>query len=101
MADRYSIEQLAGSLFAPFRQLDTGPVGGALTVRLRAWVDRLVSRFIGAGIRLVMIVIGLIVFVVSSLFGLVWLAIWPLLPLLPVIGFGLTWSGWLPGSPYV
>lgn len=102
VADRYSIELLAGSLFSPFRQIDAGSVRGGLDVQFRAWVDRLVSRFIGALIRSVMIIAGITAFLLSITLGVVWLAVWPLLPLLPLAGFYLMNNGWIPwGGLYV
>lgn len=101
IADRYSIELLVGSLFAPFRQIDAGPVRGGLDVQVRAWLDRLVSRFIGALIRSVLVVVGIIIFVVNVALGVVWLGIWPALPLLPVVGLLLSVTGWLPWRAHV
>lgn len=98
VADQWSIGGLAGSLFAPFRQLDTGQVNGPLSVKFRAAIDKLIGRIIGASIRLVMIVIGIMAFLLSLLLGLIWLLIWPLLPVFPVVGFVLMVSGWLPWS---
>ncbi|HET6622598.1 MAG TPA: hypothetical protein VFG56_01555 [Candidatus Saccharimonadales bacterium] len=100
-ADQWSIGSLSSSLFSPFRQLDTVKVGGPLGVRLRAWLDRLISRFIGVMVRSIMILVGLAVFVGTAFAGLTWLVIWPILPWVPVIGVILTASGWLVWSPYV
>lgn len=102
VADRYSIELLAGSLFAPFRQIDAGGTArGSLEVKLRAWLDRQISRFIGALIRSVMIVAGIIAFLLSITFGVIWLVIWPFIPVLPVIGLVLASAEWMPWSSYV
>jgi hypothetical protein len=101
VADQWSIGSLAGSLFSPFRQLDTGRVNGPLGLQLRAWLDKLISRFIGALVRLVMITVGLLIFIICAVAGIIWLIIWPFLPVLPVVGFILMSSGWLAWSPYV
>ncbi|HET7630290.1 MAG TPA: hypothetical protein VFK03_02855 [Candidatus Saccharimonadales bacterium] len=98
LADQWSIGSLTGSLFAPFRQLDTGQINGPLGVQLRAWLDKLISRFIGAMVRSVVIVVGLLIFLVAALLGLVWLVIWPFLPLFPLAGLILMTQGWLPWS---
>lgn len=96
MTDAYSFRLLAATLFSPFRQISAGRVEGPIGLQLRAWLDRLISRFIGAGIRLVVMAAGGIVLLVVLLAGLVQLVVWPLLPLAPVIGVVLWLNGWLP-----
>ena len=85
--DRYSISLLLSTLFSPFRQISAGSVRGPLGVQLRAWLDRLVSRFIGAGIRSVLIFIGIVAAFLEVLVGVLRLALWPLMPVMPVVGF--------------
>ena len=85
--DRYSISLLLSTLFSPFRQISAGSVRGPLGVQLRAWLDRLVSRFIGAGIRSVLIFIGIVAAFLEVLVGVLRLALWPLMPVMPVLGF--------------
>lgn len=101
VADRWSIGALAGTLFAPFRQLDTGRSSGPLSARFRLAIDKAIGRMIGAMVRTAMIVAGLLVFVLNLVVGLVWLAIWPVLPVFPVLGLVLTLTGWLPWGSYV
>lgn len=101
VADRYSIELLVGNFFSPFRQIDAGSVRGGLDVQVRAWFDRLISRFIGALIRLVLVVIGVIMFVGHVLLGAIWLILWPCLPLAVIVGSFLSAVGWIPWSAYV
>lgn len=84
--DSFSIGELLRTLFAPFRQISAGRVRGPLGVHLRAWADRLVSRFIGAFVRLILIFVGLAWLLVLALFGLMRLALWPVIPLLPAFG---------------
>lgn len=86
----FSVGQLAGSLFAPFRQISAGQVSGTAGDQLRAFGDRLFSRFFGAFIRLMLIVVGLVSAGLLGLIGLVLIAAWPLLPVLPFIGIFLT-----------
>lgn len=47
-ADYFSIDLLVKTLFSPFRQISAGKVNGPLGVKWRAFVDRLISRCIGA-----------------------------------------------------
>jgi hypothetical protein len=91
----FSVGQLFGSLFAPFRQISAGRVQGPLGVRFRAWGDRVFSRGIGAVVRTILIVVGIISAVVSTLWGLAVLLVWPLLPLLPFTGLLLMLSGYI------
>ena len=96
-ADRYSLGLLLKTLFMPFKQLDAyAGGGGSLDSRFRAWLDRLISRCIGAMIRSVMIVIGTVVLVFETLVAGLRLALWPVLPLFPVLGVFLWLNGWLP-----
>jgi hypothetical protein len=95
--DYYSIVSLLKSLFAPFRQISAGsPVSGSLDVKMRAWLDRLVSRFIGAMIRTVIIIIGIFALLFECIFGVVRLVVWPVLPILPLVGMVIAMSGWIP-----
>lgn len=97
MADYYSIASLLKSLFAPFRQISAGSVSsGPLDARMRAMLDKLISRFIGAMIRTVIIVIGTVALLIEVIIGILRLLVWPLLPLLPIVGFIMMGSGWVP-----
>jgi hypothetical protein len=89
----FSVPLLLTSLFAPFRQISAGRVNGPLGVQLRAWGDRLFSRFIGAFIRLFLIIIGLIVVSLMSAFVLIISLLWPLLPAAPVVGLLMIGGG--------
>ena len=84
--DRYSISLLLSTLFSPFRQISAGNVRGPLGVQMRAFFDRLLSRFIGAGIRSVLIGIGLAAAFMGLIVGIIKILIWPLLPAFPLIG---------------
>ena len=94
VSDTFSVSLLVRTLFQPFKQLDTGSVGGSLDMQLRAWADRLLSRLIGAMVRSVMIILGCLWWLVWVLVGLLRLGIWPILPLLPVVGvvIGIGWG---------
>lgn len=87
--DFFSVNQLAGSIFAPYRQISAGRVQGTLGDELRAFGDRLFSRVIGGVIRLMLIFIGLFTAGVVAVFGLVLIAAWPFLPVLPIVGIFL------------
>ncbi len=94
--DFFSIGLLFKTLFSPFRQIAAGNVKGPLDVQIRAFFDRLVSRCIGAVVRLIMISVGCVVILVNLLFGGVMLIFWALIPILPLVGLTLYLIGWLP-----
>lgn len=85
-AQFFSLQLLANTLFQPYRQISVGTVKGPANVILRAFIDRLVSRFIGFLLRMTIIIVGLIVIAVIGLVSVLWVIAWPLLPLGPVIG---------------
>lgn len=91
--DYFSINLLITNLFAPFRQISAGSVSGPIDVMIRAFFDRLVSRIIGAIVRIILIVVGLIWLLLQSIAGFLSIALWPFVPLAPVLGFVLAISG--------
>ena len=94
--DYFSIDLLLKTLFSPFRQISAGQVNGPLAVKWRAFVDRLVSRCIGAVVRSVLIVVGLLAIVFFGVIGLFSLVLWAVVPLLPVAGAIMMLIGWVP-----
>lgn len=94
--DFFSIDLLLRTLFSPFRQISAGGVRGPLGVQLRAFFDRLLSRLIGAGIRLVLILVGSLALVATVLIGGLVIILWAVVPLLPIVGFMLLLIGWVP-----
>lgn len=97
MVDYFSIDLLLKTLFAPFRQISANSrVDGSLSQKLQAWLDKLVSRFIGAIIRTIIIFIGVLTLLATGVYGIVSLIIWPIVPFLPIAGLILSISGWMP-----
>ena len=94
--DYFSIDLLAKTLFSPFRQISAGKVNGPLGVQFRSMIDKLISRIIGAIMRSIVIVVGLIALLISALFGLLRIMVWPLIPLIPVAAVLFAMSGWVP-----
>jgi hypothetical protein len=95
-AGYFSIGQLFATLFSPFRQISAGSVNGSISAQLRAFFDKTLSRVIGAVVRLFTILAGIIILLFQSLFELVVLIIWLLLPAFPVIGLIVFVIGWVP-----
>lgn len=96
-AEFFSIGQLFATLFAPFRQIsanttsDPNPI-----VALRAVFDQLISRLVGAFVRLCTVFAGVIVIGFRVMYDSIVMVLWFLLPALPVVGFVLFALGWIP-----
>jgi hypothetical protein len=95
-ADFFSIELLASTLFAPFRQISAGNVVGPIGDQIRAFFDRLISRTVGAIVRTCVIIFGLIAMSLQALFGLFVLISWLIIPMLPIVGLIMMVIGWVP-----
>ena len=91
--DYFSMDLLLKTLFAPFRQISAGRVDGPLGVQLRAMIDKLFSRVIGAFVRTIILVIGGVVIGVQVLFSIIVLALWAFVPLVPVVAVVLSIIG--------
>ncbi len=91
----FSIGQLLSTLFSPFRQISAAQ-GGALNpvAALRAFGDQLISRVIGMFVRLFTILAGALIILFQLIFGCITMALWLIIPALPVIGFILLAIGW-------
>ncbi len=81
----FSVGMLAGSLFAPFRQISAGKVRGSLDTQMRAWADRQISRGIGAMVRLAVILFGLVATLLMAIVAAALLALWPFVPVMPLV----------------
>ncbi|MGB4758636.1 MAG: hypothetical protein WBP26_01125 [Candidatus Saccharimonadales bacterium] len=98
LLDQFSILQLITTLFAPFRQISAGRAraNASLDAKFHIWLDRQFSRLIGAFVRFFTILAGTAVLLVSVIIGGLRIVMWPLLPLLPIIGLLLALTGWVP-----
>lgn len=94
--DYFSIDLLLRTFFSPFRQISAGKVTGPIGVQMRAFFDRLISRLIGAMMRLFMIIFGSIAIAFHAIIRLVLLAVWAFIPLAPFIGLYVFATGWIP-----
>jgi len=84
------------TLFSPYRQISAGGGGGSLANQWQGFVDKTISRFVGAFIRGFMIIVGLVALTLSAILGGLTLVVWPLVPLLPAVGAILMVLGWMP-----
>ncbi|MFZ1250099.1 MAG: hypothetical protein WAR37_01485 [Candidatus Microsaccharimonas sp.] len=93
----FSIGQLFSTFFSPFRQISANTAGdGSFGGAFRAFIDKLISRVIGAFVRFFTIVFGLLVIVAQALYEGVKMVFWLILPVMPVLGFILLAIGWVP-----
>jgi hypothetical protein len=95
-ADFFSVGLLITTVFAPFRQISAGKVSGSIGDQMRAFLDRTISRFVGAFVRIFMILFGLITMFFQILFGILVIIIWPVIPAFVVIGLIMMVIGWVP-----
>jgi hypothetical protein len=93
VADFFSVGLLAKTLFSPFRQLSTGAVRGSLEVQLRALIDNVLGRLIGAFVRSAMIIFAFFASLGVLIYGIGVIIAWLILPALPLGGLLLTLSG--------
>lgn len=79
----FSIPLLLKTLFSPFHRLDEGYAKG---LKLEQWAQTFIvnslMRIVGAFLRLFLILIGIIMIVLTVLFGAFFLIVWALAPLL-------------------
>lgn len=93
----FSVGQLLGTLFSPYRQISaSSSSNGSVGAEFRAFIDQLISRIIGAFVRFFTIVFGLVVIILQAAYELMIVIAWWFLPLLPVVGFILLAIGWVP-----
>ncbi len=82
----FSFSDLIRTFFAPYRQTFSGQVRGGLGDKFRGFVDRTISRVIGAMVRGGLLVGGIIFLCMNLVLGIVASVAWPFVPLLPAIG---------------
>ena len=84
--DFFSFSSLIKTIFSPFRQISAGGSSSpALDARFRAFLDRLISRIIGAIVRIGILIMGTVVLILQLVFSVVSVIMWPVIPFLPII----------------
>ena len=89
VADKFSIGLLVKTLLAPFRQISADEQARTAGGLINVLIDKLISRLVGLFMRLVMIVLGLVTLLLLMAISLIRMIVWPMLPLLPVVGVAL------------
>lgn len=82
-ADFFSLRLLVGNLFAPYRQISAGDDGTGQSMMSR-FLDNLLSRLVGATIRISLLITGILVIVFQAIGGILIAILWPLAPLMVV-----------------
>lgn len=87
--DYFSPLLLITTLFSLFRQDGAGQVDGPLELKFQAFLGRIVSRAIGAVVRSIVLIFGLVAITLIAVFSALWLMFWAVIPFLPLVGFVL------------
>lgn len=77
----FSIPILLGTMFEPWRRIVT-PSQGSVSMRMRAMLDNLISRFVGFGVRLSALLAAVVIIAFNIVVGGILFLLWPVLPLL-------------------
>lgn len=85
IASFFSVQDLARTLFAPFRQDAINTQNAPLGVKLQAFGGNIISRFLGFLIRSTLIVIGVVLLLLNALVGVCIVILWPLIPAAPIV----------------
>lgn len=95
VTDFFSMDSLIRTLFKPYRQIsaETSSTPTSLDIKFHMFTDRLISRIIGFFSRLTLLIVGTILIIVSGVAFIVLIAIWPIIPLLPIAGIILSIMG--------
>lgn len=91
--EAFSISALVKTWFAPFKQTYRKVNKGSIDLHVQAFIDNLVSRFIGTILRTIIIFVGLFGMILALIFGLISLLAWPLIPLSPILAIVLFVGG--------
>lgn len=83
-ADFFSIRLLVENLFAPFRQISAteSANSSSLGAQISVFFDKLLSRAIGAVVRLILLIVGTVLIILQAVVGCLIAVLWPLAPVL-------------------
>lgn len=85
-ADFFSIKLLVRDMFVPFRQISVGEGNSpSLSARISVFFDKLLSRLIGAVVRIFLLIIGTILIILEAVAGAILAILWPLAPFLVIL----------------
>ncbi len=94
LADFFSLGLLARTLFYPFRQISAySDENASMQARMQAFFDKLLSRTIGAIVRIGIMIAGILAIALEATLGFILFLAWPFIPLVPVATIILTIMG--------
>ncbi len=95
ITDFFSMDSLIRTLFKPFRQIsaESASADSSLDLKFQMFLDRLVSRTVGFCTRLILLIVGCILIIFSGIISLIFIILWPFIPILPIIGIILCIMG--------
>lgn len=64
-----------------------------MQARMQAFFDKLLSRTIGAIVRIGIMIAGILAISVEAILGLILIFAWPFIPLIPIAAIALTVMG--------
>lgn len=86
LADFFSLGLLLRTLFYPFRQISAySDENASLQKQISAFFDKLLSRTIGAVVRLGILIFGILAITVEAGLGAILAFAWPFIPLVPIV----------------
>lgn len=95
VTDFFSMDSLIRTLFKPFRQISAGSAheGASLELKFHMFIDRLISRVVGFFSRLTLLIAGTIIILFEGILSVIFILLWPIVPLIPIVGIVLTIMG--------
>ena len=95
ITDFFSMGSLVRTLFKPYRQIsaETARDGASLDIKFHMFLDRLISRIVGFLSRLTLLLVGIIIIIFGGIISFILVILWPIIPLLPIVGIVLTAVG--------
>lgn len=86
----FSLGTLLKTLFSPWRQnvTATRPDQG-IDDKFRAFLDNLISRFVGFWVRIFVLITGLFMLMAIAVANIIYVITWPIIPLSPAIFMSL------------
>lgn len=76
----FSVPLLIRTLFSPWRRIITF-TDNSFIQNLKAALDNAVSRFVGLGVRLIVLFTALLILLFTAVSGIIAVIVWPFLPL--------------------
>lgn len=80
----FSVPILLRTLFAPWRRIVTPP-GGGIDAQMRALGDNMISRTVGFGVRIIVLLTAAIGMLFMTVIAMLELILWPLVPPLVLV----------------